>query len=113
MGFIFDQWHRVPGREMDPKLQSQFDRRIETYLLEHFFDLDLSEIPIARQIVFVVILHSHDCEWVLKWIQKYYDEFNENKQMKSHLEHFLYRRSYCRNDEKIKELVEKILENYK
>lgn len=78
-----------------------------------FFDLDLSEIPIARQIVFVVILHSHDCEWVLKWIQKYYDEFKENKQMKIHLEHFLYRRSYWRNDEKIKELVEKILENYK
>lgn len=109
---ILDQWYRTPNRKYVEEAQLEYDMVCQAVMDSELYSINLSTLNNARNIIFVVILHAKDCEWVERWIIKYADDFRNNEFLIKYLNHFLYR-SDCRDSPRIEEALKALLSQSK
>ena len=107
-----DQWFRVPMRTANPEVQAQYDAQNRAALdkLNKSKLIDYSQDDI-RSDIFVLLLHSTDCDWTKKWLDIYIEKYTWYAKYKDNLNHFLWRSS-CVN-ESISNLVKQKIKNHK
>lgn len=94
-----DQWFRIPGRLEMPDIQEQYDLENSQELDQLYISnkLNLQDGKI-RSSIYILLLHSTDCEWTKKWLKIYFGNCSNYSEYKQNLNHFLWRSS-CKNDE--------------
>lgn len=94
-----DQWFRIPSRTMIASLQEQYDDENQMNLDKLFVanELNLQDKDI-RSNIYILLLHSTNCEWTKKWLKIYFEYCNDYPKYKENLQHFL-RRSTCESQD--------------
>lgn len=103
-----DQWYRIPNRIMNQELQTQYDIENRHELDKMYYDnlLQLDDKKI-RSNIYILLLHSDDCEWTTKWLKIYFEHCSSYEKYTDNLQHFLWRSS-CKDEETIKMVKEEI-----
>lgn len=100
---LLDQWYRVPERDYNQVVQDSLDiycrRELDRLYDSQPIPTDILEV---QSVIYVVLLHSKDCLWTKKWLQRYYRLYEKSKFMEKHLSHFIWR-SDCSSLEEIRE----------
>ena len=102
---LYDQWYRSNQRDYISENQDLLDLETQLLMDSSFFNKDLSNYEDARNIFYITILHSKDCDWSKKWIIKFNNDFRGGKYIRNHLKHYLYR-SECRDVVDIRDFIE-------
>ena len=108
---LLDQWYRIPERKMDAEVQNYFDAfcRRELNQINESFSLNNNVLEV-QSIIYVILLHSDDCEWSKTWLHRYYEIFKDSKFIDEHLRHFV-RRSDCIDSIGILEMANNYIDN--
>jgi len=97
-----DQWYRIPNRIMNQELQTQYDnenrKELDKIYTDNFLKLNDKEI---RSNIYILLLHSDDCEWTRKWLRIYFKHCSNYEKYIDNLNHFLWRSS-CKDEETVK-----------
>ena len=105
-----DQWFRMPSRKMIREIQETYDVQNMERVDELFETnaLNLADEYVSHEI-YILLLHSEDCNWTKKWIKIFIDNCSSQSKYKRQLGHFL-NRSVCEQKDLI-QMVENELKN--
>lgn len=93
-----DQWYRNPQRKANPILQAQYDDENREELDKlHDAKLVKLERKEIRSSIYILLLHSTDCNWTRKWLKIYFEHCNNYSRYIDNLKHFLWRSS-CKDE---------------
>lgn len=109
---IRDQWFRVPQREADWDVQTRIDEENQKIFDQIFTEKNFPKEQNFKEILQVLLLHSNNADWTLKWLKTYLNVYEMDPQTFSFITHF-NNRSYVADDSRIREIVIAYDDSYK